>query len=199
MTCEFPFIHHEGIVFGNYNTDRLKNEGIYYYSMAGENIALVPNVETIVLVEEGSATKNLFDTCPDRRKEMDMAFKEALDNADNINDKLDLVKKEISQREEVYLQEKNLEITEQNWFSEEEVVRETVDGWMNSSGHRANILETDFNESGIGIAIVGGYVISTQVFIKKVDCGYKDGKCCEEDGYYPYCFTGFSCENNICL
>lgn len=44
----------------------------------------------------------------------------------------------------------------------------SLDGWMNSSSHRSNILD-DFNETGIGIAYnQQGYCYITQLFAKRV-------------------------------
>jgi uncharacterized protein YkwD len=42
-----------------------------------------------------------------------------------------------------------------------------VSGWMNSSGHRRNILDRQFNETGIGVAQTrDGRTYITQVFIR---------------------------------
>ena len=43
--------------------------------------------------------------------------------------------------------------------------KSAVDGWLNSPGHRANILSHDFDRSGIGVAINGGTAYATQVFM----------------------------------
>ena len=40
-----------------------------------------------------------------------------------------------------------------------------VDGWMNSSGHRANILSSSFTQIGVGYEASGHYW--TQMFISK--------------------------------
>lgn len=49
--------------------------------------------------------------------------------------------------------------------------QKAVSGWMNSSGHRANILNPDFTHTGIGFAAIArdgkGYMYATQVFIKR--------------------------------
>ena len=42
--------------------------------------------------------------------------------------------------------------------------RIAVDGWMKSPGHRANILDPSYDQSGIGVALVGGQAFATQVF-----------------------------------
>lgn len=44
-------------------------------------------------------------------------------------------------------------ITSYDWNSEEEIAKSTVDGWMNSPGHRQNILTSSYDETGIGVAI----------------------------------------------
>jgi uncharacterized protein YkwD len=49
--------------------------------------------------------------------------------------------------------------------------QKAVSGWMNSSGHRKNILNPKFTHTGIGIAAIArdnkGYMYATQVFIKR--------------------------------
>ncbi len=42
--------------------------------------------------------------------------------------------------------------------------REVVDGWMNSPIHRANILNRNYQEIGVGVAIVNGRTFLTQDF-----------------------------------
>jgi len=40
-----------------------------------------------------------------------------------------------------------------DWLSNEEISHITVDGWMNSEGHRKNILNSNFDREGIGVII----------------------------------------------
>ena len=40
-----------------------------------------------------------------------------------------------------------------DWLSNEEIAHITVDGWMNSEGHRKNILNSNFDREGIGVFI----------------------------------------------
>tara|TARA_Y100000310_G_scaffold289466_1_gene315867 strand:- start:2145 stop:3227 length:1083 start_codon:yes stop_codon:yes gene_type:complete len=42
-----------------------------------------------------------------------------------------------------------------NWNSQLEIAQSTVVGWMNSPGHRANILTSTYDTEGIGVAISG--------------------------------------------
>lgn len=197
-SCEFPLIHHEGLEFGIYNSERLKNRGIYYYSMTGENIALVPTISTTALFKVGDVKQQYFDSCPERRDKMEEEFKEKLDEAEDDEAKIEIIKAEDLKRAAAFQNEFELKIEKQEWLLSDKVISETVEGWMNSPGHKANILETEFDESGIGVASVDGYLISTQVFIERADCAYQGGPCCVEEGYYPYCFTGLSCEDMIC-
>lgn len=45
-------------------------------------------------------------------------------------------------------------------------VPQAVVGWMKSPGHRRNILDSDYTETGIGIARVGKSLYFTQVFAR---------------------------------
>ena len=40
-----------------------------------------------------------------------------------------------------------------DWNSEGEIAQSTVRGWMESAGHRQNILTNSYDKDGIGIAI----------------------------------------------
>lgn len=40
-----------------------------------------------------------------------------------------------------------------DWNSQDSLTKSTVDGWMNSPGHRENILESNYDKEGIGVAI----------------------------------------------
>jgi uncharacterized protein YkwD len=56
-------------------------------------------------------------------------------------------------------------ITSYDWISEEEIAKITVDGWMNSPGHRENILTEIFDREGIGVEITQDHkVYVTQNF-----------------------------------
>lgn len=51
------------------------------------------------------------------------------------------------------------------WNSMEGIAVSTVKGWMDSPGHRANILRSLYDRTGIGIAIAGNdQVLITQLF-----------------------------------
>jgi uncharacterized protein YkwD len=51
-----------------------------------------------------------------------------------------------------------------HWNTPEAIAQITVAGWMNSSGHRENILTPTFDREGIGIAIASEKVYITENF-----------------------------------
>jgi uncharacterized protein YkwD len=52
-----------------------------------------------------------------------------------------------------------------NWNSLEKIANFTVEGWMNSPGHRKNILDSKYDREGIGVAISSDMkVLITQNF-----------------------------------
>jgi len=55
--------------------------------------------------------------------------------------------------------------TSHDWNSIDDIAQSTVDGWMNSLGHRKNILSETFDRQGIGVEIAqNGKVYITQNF-----------------------------------
>jgi len=50
------------------------------------------------------------------------------------------------------------------WNSPEDIAQITVSGWMNSSGHRENILTPTFDRQGIGVTIASEKVYITEDF-----------------------------------
>ena len=56
-------------------------------------------------------------------------------------------------------------IINREWHSESRIAQRAVDGWMNSPGHRANILTGVFNSEGIGVGFAqNGEILITQNF-----------------------------------
>ena len=49
--------------------------------------------------------------------------------------------------------------------TEEDLARNLMDQWMNSSGHFRNIINTEYNEVGVGVYRSGDYLYSSQLFI----------------------------------
>ncbi|PKG33175.1 CAP domain-containing protein, partial [Methanoregula sp.] len=49
--------------------------------------------------------------------------------------------------------------TEYQWSTEEYIANKVVNGWMNSEGHRNNILDYHFQQEGIGVAFASDNAI----------------------------------------
>jgi uncharacterized protein YkwD len=197
-TCDYPIIHHEGKEFGLYNDDRLKNSAINYYSRTGENIALVSSVYYSVSYAPDSSVEAELDNCDNIRHQQEQNFLSALEKAETEEGKISVLELELTQRAEEYLSGTKVEVKDLNWRNEDNIAQDTVKGWMDSPGHRANILNPEYDEAGMGLERVNGYVISSQIFIKRATCGYTGGACCQEEGYYPYCYLPNTCTNDIC-
>jgi uncharacterized protein YkwD len=55
-------------------------------------------------------------------------------------------------------------ITSYNYMTIDAIAKQVVQGWMDSPGHRENILEKQYDKSGIGIAVNNDMVYVTQNF-----------------------------------
>ncbi len=194
LICDYPMVHHEGLRSGFYAVDRLRNSEVYNYSKNGENIALVAGGIFMFLSGSGNANVLKAEECRDRLSDWESDLKQELELEDSQSVKTSIILSEIQRRKD-QLAKETLKTESVNWKYSEEVTKEMVDGWMNSPGHRANILDMDFDEAGIGVAYVNGYLIGTQVFIKKVECGYFNGPCCDKGG----CYKPLACsEDDLC-
>ena len=54
--------------------------------------------------------------------------------------------------------------TTYDWNAAEDIARQAVDGWMKSPGHRRNILDGTYTESGVGVALSDNDIYITQLF-----------------------------------
>jgi uncharacterized protein YkwD len=193
--CSYPFIHHEGDVFGIYHNDRLNARNIYYFGAAAENIALIPSVK--------SGTYDSYSVepvdCQSELNTLNQSYDSRVHAATTNEEKIAILKAEVSKRATLLNNSPAINILDTTYNTKEEVDSQAVVGWMNSPGHRKNILNGSYDEAGIGVAQVKDYYIITQVFIKRAACGYQNGACCEKPGYYPYCYVPLACgSTNIC-
>jgi uncharacterized protein YkwD len=177
LLCYFPLVHHEGFDFGTYHNDRLANKSIFYFASSGENIFLASAWKARKTFDVDDANCTQIFTQPSGPAEV----LEELDLRLNYSSNLTRVK----------------------WLftfaTRDEIEESIVQGWMESEGHRKNILNGNYSETGIGISKINDFFIVTQVFIEAVECGYKYGPCCEEEGYYPYCYVPMECFGDICI
>lgn len=194
IKCSLPMIHHEGFDFGLYSQNRLKNRQIYYLSANAENIALIPGIENTKYQIDNNSTGAEIADCANFFNTITSDFKIKLENDGTEEEKKIIVQNEISYREGLVAGQSKIDVVEINKRSSSKVANEAVVGWMNSPGHRKNILTAGYDEAGIGIAEVKDYFILTQVFITRAKCGYSGGPCCENRG----CYLPLGCANGVC-
>ena len=193
--CSYPFIHHEGTNFGLYHPERLNNRQIYDFSGSAENIALIPLIKSTSYF---SAKQELPVDCQAKLDQLNQTYEANIQTLATDAEKIVAVKNEVAKRAKLTGEERTISVNEIAWYNEAEVEKRTVEGWMNSPGHRANILHADYTDAGLGIARVKDYIIITQVFTTTATCGYKNGPCCEKPGYYPYCYLPLECIDQLC-
>lgn len=152
--CHYPVIRHEGFVFGFSVSERVTNRKITYRSV-GENIALVPVVHNLVYQYPATMPPKECPTVasfPSGHWEDKEAAKAAYDAI-------------LTDSREAVQSIGPVTWVNKEWRTPEEVADEIVQGWMNSPGHRENILRERFVRAGMGVAKVNDYVIATQVFL----------------------------------
>lgn len=87
---------------------------------------------------------------------------------------------------------------ETEYYTFEEMAQRAAEGWMDSPGHRENILRPEYDEAGMGVVYANESYYFTQDFISRAECGYFNGPCCE-DGIYVLCFVPYTCEDMVCV
>jgi uncharacterized protein YkwD len=181
--CHQILIHHEGFDFGLYEYDRLHNRSIYYFSGAGENIFMISSWGYI----EGQV--------PEGTPECESG----LGTAEEYKgpDAAEQVKEDLEELEDYAETAARVNWTYVEWMDQSEIEQAVVAGWMDSPGHRQNILDRAFDEEGIGVAKVNDFIVVTEVFVDRVDCGYLDAQCCV-DKIGIYCYAPWNCDGAIC-
>lgn len=81
-------------------------------------------------------------------------------------------------------------------YSQKELAETIVAGWMNSTGHRENILNANYTDLGVGVYEYGNYYYATQVFLSKTNCGIQGKPCCNEGNNYYGCYQPNTCNFN---
>jgi len=150
LLCQYPTIRHQGFVSGFGVRDRVISAGVKFRAV-GENIAMVPGIKsrsyTFGFDEETPKCPKIV--VPEPKSLEEKATYEA--RLKNLLAIANGVRKVSFVREVPY--------------TEKEIVDLAVDGWMNSEGHRENILYKDYTHSGIGVVKVNDYYIITENFV----------------------------------
>jgi len=153
LLCQYPLIRHEGFSFGFTLGDRLRARSAIFRS-AAENLAIMPLTKNLIFQHPRD---NPPPPCP------------VVDAIKPINDSQEA--KTSAHRETLRLNLKAIQgLQPINWVNREwktadKLAKSAVEGWMNSEGHRRNILTPALNFGGVGIVEVNNHIILVHKFV----------------------------------
>ena len=153
LFCQYPLIRHEGFSFGFTLGDRLRARNTLFRS-AAENLAIMPLTKNLIFQHPRNNPPPL---CPvvDTVKPINNT-QEAKTNAHQETLRASL-------RAVQGLQPINW--VNKEWKTADELAKSVVDGWMNSEGHRRNILTPALNFGGVGVVEVNNHIILVHKFV----------------------------------
>lgn len=154
--CLYPILRHEGFEFGLNVGDRLRNSNIHY-TQAAENLVLFSAMKNSIFRVDHSGD---IQSCDDFNQ-LDLSF------LSSESQKKEFLEAEIEKRKEALDIVSEVNWVNREWKSAEDIAKEAAEKWFDSPGHRNNMLNTNVRESGVGVALVEGYLIITHVFTRQ--------------------------------
>ncbi|MBI2011034.1 MAG: CAP domain-containing protein [Candidatus Colwellbacteria bacterium] len=152
--CAYPIIRHQGLTTNGFDLgDRLRTDSVKF-KVAGENIALISGFRKLSYL----AAKRVV--CPKFEFES-----EEIDKDLSELEQKTIIWESVDEAEELLEEVPEVEWVNIERLSPEEIAEKTVKGWMDSPGHRANVLNEKYERTGIGVVEVNGYYILTQNFV----------------------------------
>ncbi len=155
--CSYIFIRHQGSEDANSSLgDRLKSASIPFRE-ARENIAGIGVSQHLTYrrnTDQGAIICQEFIPAP-------IPDHATSDEAQSI------IRSNTALSKEVFQPIPPVIWVNREWLEIHEIASQSVTGWMNSPGHKENILAPNITETGIGTAMINEYAIITQVFIKR--------------------------------
>ncbi len=156
IVCHYPIIRHEGFTKMGYSLkDRYASRNIDY-RYGGENIAMVPVSKNLLYLYLASEpiTKCIdverFSPGQGTQEERTALFHSVLNRSkEAVKDRLPV------------------NWVNREWRTDKEIAEIVVNGWMNSPGHRENILRKEYNLGGVGIASVNDDIVVTHNFASR--------------------------------
>ncbi len=153
--CSEIFIRHEGSSLANFSLgDRLKNAGISFRE-GRENIfgmAVSKNLIYRITADQDDII------CPDFQQ-IPMPGHPTFEEAQNI------IQSNIASSKTAFGALAPMTFVNREWLESYEVANRAVTGWINSPGHKENLLAPAITQDGIGIVWVNEYLIITHDFI----------------------------------
>lgn len=155
IVCSYPIIRHEGFLFGFSLKERFDNKNIQYRG-GGENIGILP------------ASKNLTYQYPQDNPPAPCPDVPVFEVAEGQKEeRIALYEDILKQSIDAVRAQKPVMWINRSWYEPQEIALRIVDGWMDSPGHRANILTPVFEFGGIGVVPVNDYFIITHDFVDR--------------------------------
>lgn len=150
LLCQYPTIRHEGFESGFGVRDRVMSALIDFRSV-GENIAMIPGIKS------RSYTFGFDETAPECPRR-DVKEINSIRDKEAYGESLEAL---LSLARNV----RDVTFVRTTRYTEEEIIDLAINGWMNSPGHRENILYKDYTHGGIGVVKINEYYIITHNFV----------------------------------
>lgn len=151
--CAYPMIRHEGLTAAGFDLGERLDSASVRFRRAAENIALVSSAKNFIY---RAATDF---ACPD----FNLA---PVPEGAAESVKIATVRANITTAAATLAQVPTVEWVNREWQDMDTLTRRAVTGWIESEGHRVNILNANYTETGIGIAEANEYVVITQIFLQ---------------------------------
>jgi len=155
--CSYIFIRHEGSGNRDFSLgDRLRNAFVPFQE-ARENIAGMGMTEHLTYrrnANEGAIECPEFNPAP-------------IPEHPTSEEAQRIIQSNVALSREIFQPIPSVIWINRKWLEIHEIASKAVTGWLNSSGHKENLLAPNVTETGIGTAIVNDYAIITQVFLKR--------------------------------
>lgn len=156
LVCHYPIIRHEGLTVLGYSLKERYDTRNIKYRYGGENIAMLPASKDLLYVQ---AANEPSVECKDVEK-----FTVG-HGTEPEAERLAFLNKVKTESLDAMKDLKPVNWVQKSWRTNQEIAQLTVDGWMNSPGHRDNILRKEYTVAGIGISMVNDYMIITHNFV----------------------------------
>lgn len=155
--CSYIFIRHEGLGNANFSLgDRLKNAFVSFRE-ARENIAGIAISKHLTYrrnTDQGAVKCPEFSPAP-------------IPEHVTSEEAQPIIRSNIALSKEIFEPIAPVLWVNREWLENYEIASQAVTGWLNSPGHKENLLAPNVTEAGIGIALINDYAIITQDFIKR--------------------------------
>jgi uncharacterized protein YkwD len=151
--CAYPMIRHEGLTDAGFDLGERLDSAAVKFRRAAENIAVLSSAKNSVYRAPASIT------CPNLSPQ-------EVPKTGTEQEKQAVVRANIARAQNVLATIPTVRWVNRDWYDLDTIARRAVTGWMESEGHRANILNEHYRQTGIGASEANGYIIITQLLLE---------------------------------